>query len=108
MATIRRVFDSHEVSADQGGIVTVACWYEYDSTTLNVTAAGCDNPGPGTAWIQAALAADGSRAKEVTIPPFTNRSVVVPTGAAQRLRLVVNAANGKLDGIDFLSSYSIG
>lgn len=104
MAIVRHIFDSHEEVLGDGTVVTIAYWYDLDNATLNVVQAGCDNPGPKVAWCQVSLE-DGTRSREFTVQPFTNASVVVPTGASQRLRYTINPTNGKLDGIRFLSTY---
>lgn len=95
MATIRKTIAS--ATAPDG--VEVAPWFEYDDQNLRVTAVGCNNQSDYDALVEASLM-DGSRSQQKIFLAGTDTSIAVPTGAAQRLQLVVTP-KGSLNNVEF-------
>lgn len=81
-------------------------WMEWDNQASRqwVTAVGCNNATPETAYAEAYRISDGTRKQSAVFLANTNTSIAVPTGAAQRLQLIV-LPNGRLDGIQFKTAW---
>lgn len=115
MATQTRVLANHGDFGDGTPIVVFS--YDYDDVTLRVNMFRCDNKSgrlPSdhplfnkNAWGRAELA-DGTRAREATFTPNALGSpteIVIPTGAAVRLQLVLRPPKNSLDGVSFSSVF---
>ena len=71
--------------------------YDYDDATLRLTALRCVNNTSQAAYGKATQTSNG-RTHERTFGADQTTAVAIPTGAAQRLQLVLGS-NGKLDGV---------
>lgn len=74
--------------------------YDYDDVDLRIRAFHGDNDSLVNSAQVAAHDIAADRTYNKTCPPNTITDQNVPTGAAQRLQLFVNA-NGKLDGVEW-------
>jgi len=101
MATQTREIARH--GDDGAGTPLVVFSYDYDDTTLRVTMFRCVNNSSLRAWGRAELA-DGTRSQEAFFGPGTT-TIPVPTGAAQRLQLVLRPPKNSLDGVSFATAW---
>jgi len=104
MATVNRVI--FEDINNAGGVRRLS--YDYDDQTLFLTAVHMLNTTTDIPFPAQATVVKNGRTFSRTEPPgganATEFVQSIPTGAANRMELFINATNGRLDGI----SWSIG
>lgn len=87
------------VSRRLGGFGDASIYLLYDDVTLYVTGIRVDNPTDNTVWGTATDDSTGRTASHTWLAQ-TDETINIPTNAAARLQLVVNA-NGRLDGVTY-------